>query len=88
MVPVLVLEPFEYLGRSVSSGDWIDMVPIDAAVQSRAGLVSLSHGNAYQTREMVAADPVSVVAVSSNLPIPDTEERPVKRRRGRPRKVR
>lgn len=90
MVSVVVLRPFEHLGRAVASGEWIDLDPLDAAVKAQAGLVSLSHGTGYQTREMVAAAPVqamtfgSCVEPPSDEPVPQT---PPKRRRGRPRKA-
>ncbi len=85
MVSVVVLQPFIYRGEDVEVGASIEMEPIDAAVHSRAGIVSLLHGLSvsYQTREMVAASssPFNPIAVS-------VTDQPQKRKRGRPRKVR
>lgn len=89
MVSVLALRPFEYLGRDVAAGEWVDMVPVDAAVKAHEGLVSLSHGNTYQTRDMVAAPVQGMSTVSFMAPEPavDPAPAPPKRRRGRPRKA-
>lgn len=91
---VLVVRPFDYLGRAVTAGEWIDLEPLDAAVKAQAGLVSLSHGNTYQTRDMVAATPLQGTPVqgmttsSFVTPPPDlVPQTPPKRRRGRPRKA-
>lgn len=52
-VTLPVLHAFDYQGRSFAPGDTVDMVPIDAAVYARKGLVSLT-GRTVQNREMVA----------------------------------
>jgi len=88
MVSVMVIRPFRHLGRNVFDGQWIDLDPIDAAVKAREGFVSLLHGNAYQTREMVAAEPPQVVALPACHSPASTIVEPVKRRRGRGRKAR
>lgn len=103
MVSVVVTQAFAFLGRNVYPGDWIEMEPLDAAIKSHAGLVSLSHGQRYQTRHMEAADPglpqythlvydgkiVSGSGLESASYSRAAEEPPPppKRRRGRPRKV-
>jgi len=81
MVCVKVIQAFEHH----AVGDDIELEPLDAALKSRAGLVSLLHGTLYQTREMVASH--ATLSVDSFLHTSSTIE-PAKRRRGRPRKVR
>jgi hypothetical protein len=82
IVSVVAVQPFIYRGADITPLQAVEMEAIDAAVHARAGLVSLLHGRtAYQTREMVASYLSQPI-----LPVLSTE--PVKRRRGRPRKVR
>lgn len=92
MVSVMVVRPFTHLGHDVSGGEWVELEALDAAVKAQAGLVSLSHGQTYQTRDMVAAAPVQVVPVESRstlaVPVDLEAETLPKRRRGRPRKAR
>ena len=91
MVSVVVLRPFDYLGRQVEAGESVELEAIDAAVKAREGLVSLMHGNTYQTRDMVAATPGQAMTMGSfEAPEPTVDavpETPPKRRRGRPRKA-
>lgn len=88
---VVAVRPFLYLGRVVSGGEWIDLEPIDAAVKAYEGLVSLSHGRVYQTRDMVAQSPIQAMTVDAVVaamlvdPVPDA---PPRRRRRRPSKAR
>lgn len=92
MVSVMVVRPFRHLDRNVFGGEWIDLEPLDAAVKSHEGLVSLLHGQTYQTRDMVAATPVQAMTIqsfeSTSEQTDTISEAPPKRRRGRPRKVR
>lgn len=84
----MVVRPFQYRGREVSRGEWLELEAIDAAVQAHAGLVSVQHGQAYQTRDMVAEVPVPAVVMMAAREADPVSETPPKRRRGRPRKVR
>lgn len=90
----MVVRPFTHLGHDVFGGEWVELEALDAAVKAQAGLVSLSHGQSYQTRDMMAAGPAQAVtvAVESRSPLAapvDLEADTIpKRRRGRPRKVR
>lgn len=94
MVSVRVVRPFSHNNENVYEGQWIEMEPLDAAVESHEGLVSLLHGNTYQTREMVAESPSSPVSAmtfasqeeAAQAPTEHVEQAPPKRRRGRPRK--
>lgn len=93
MVSVVVVRPFGHLGRHVDAGEWIDLEPLDAAVKAYEGLVSLSHGRTYQTRDMVASHHVESFQISGALMAPEPASDhvpavPLKRRRGRPRKAR
>ncbi len=88
MVSAVVIQPFEYLGRNVYPGEALEMEPVDAAVKSHAGLVSLNHGTTYKTRHMVATEPegcAPVPAASISLTQPDAPVQ--RRRRGRSRKT-
>ncbi len=87
-VGVVVLQPFVHQGCEVQPGRDVWLDPLDAAVKAQEGLVSLLHGDrgTYATREMTAdtTGPLSVhVSVATDPPLP-----PLKRKRGRPRKVR
>lgn len=96
----MAVRPFHHLGRDVAAGEWVELAAIDAAVKAHEGLVSLSHGRSYQTRDMVAEPPVQPVTAQAvgamtfgGAPAVETSVDPVvdpppKRRRGRPRKVR
>lgn len=89
MVRVVVVRPFHHLGRTVSDGECIELEPIDAAVKAYEGVVSLSHGRLYQTRDMVAGSSLHAVTVDTVVAamlVDPRADAPPKRRRGRPRK--
>lgn len=86
MVSVVVTQAFPYLGRNVYPGESIEMEPIDAAVKAHAGMVSLLHGQQYQTRHMEAAEPDQSYVFLPPLDQGKSDPEPPKRRRGRPRK--
>lgn len=83
-VTVVALAPFDYEGKAFRRGEAVTMRPIDAAVHARLQHVSLDPRMkpTYVTREMVAAEPVTVAAV-----IPEALIEQPKRRRGRRRKA-
>ena len=83
-VTVLALRDFYYCGQDIIAGQPVAMIPIDAAVEARAGNVSLDKQATYHRRDMTAEDVPMMAAVLEALP-PDPPK-VVKRRRGRARK--
>lgn len=82
MVTVVALQEFRYGGRVFHAGDDVEMLPAEASAHAFAQRVSLLGRPSYLTREMVAAEPMPVVAVviAEAAPV-------IKRRRGRPRRA-
>ncbi len=90
-VTVLALRDFYYHGEDIVAGQPVTMIPIDAAVEARAGNVSLDKQlPTYQRRDMVAQPIVDEIHVSTSRVFFDKlNEKPqvVKRRRTRRKKV-
>lgn len=80
MVTVIATQDFVLDGRQIHEGEAVDLEPVQAAVHAYQNHVSLDPmaRATYQTREMRATEPVSVV-VAVEPPI-------VKKRRRRTRK--
>ncbi len=85
-VTVLALRDFYYHGEDIVAGQPVTMIPIDAAVEARAGNVSLDKQlPTYQRRDMTAEEAPMMASVLEALP-PDPPKT-VKRRRARRKKV-
>ena len=96
VVSVVALKDFDQDGQPIHCGQLVHLSAIDAAWRARRGDVTLDRlaRPTYQTRDMVAAEPVMAVALVEAPPAviepaPDVSLDPTdppKRRRGRPRK--
>jgi hypothetical protein len=81
-VTVLALRDFYYCGQDIIAGQPVAMIPIDAAVEARAGNVSLDKQlPTYHRRDLRAEEAPMMAAVLEALP-PDPPK-VVKRRRSR-----